>query len=117
MLKSAQPTFPHHLLFPPAFYILVIIIIPATHVAIALHSSKQSPKAPLLLPFSTPSPFSRRDLVIKTALSKLRLKKASRVFVADGRELLKQQDWEDVLKDDVVFLVSAGEEYVGTKKK
>lgn len=54
---------------------------------------------------------------MKTALSKLRLKKASRVFVAGGRELLEQQDWEDVLKDDVVFLVSAGEEYVGTKKK
>lgn len=93
---------------------------PATRVTIALNS-KQSQRAPLLLPSSTPSnpssPFSCRDLVIKTALSKLRLKKASRVFVAGGRELLEQKDWEDVLKDDVVFLVSAGEEYVGAKKE
>lgn len=93
---------------------------PATRVTIALNS-KQSQKAPLLVPSSTPSNltdhFSCRDLVIKTALTKLRLKKASRIFVAGGRELLEQQDWEDVLKNDVVFLVSAGEEYVGAKKE
>lgn len=47
----------------------------------------------------------------------MRLKKASRVFVAGGRELIEQQDWEDVLKDDVVLLVSAGEEYVGAKEE
>lgn len=93
---------------------------PATRVNIALNS-KQSQKAPLLIPSSTSfnpsSPISCRDFVIKAAQSKLRLKKASRIFVAGGRELLEQQDWEDVLKNDVLFLVSAGEEYVGAKKK
>lgn len=93
---------------------------PATRVTIALNS-KQSQQAPVLLPSSAPSnpssPSSCRALVIKTARSKLRLKKASRIFVQGGRELVEQQDWEDVLKDDVLFLVSAGEEYVGTKKE
>lgn len=93
---------------------------PTTRVTVALNS-KQSQKVPLLIPLSTTSnptsPFSCREFVIKAAVSKLRLKKASRVFVAGGRELLEQQDWEDVLKNDVVFLVSAGEEYVGTKKE
>lgn len=95
-------------------------IMPATRVTVALNS-KQSQKAPLLIPSSVSldpnSPASCRDLVIKTAQSKLRLKKASRIFVAGGRELLLLQDWEYVLKDDVVLLVSAGEEYVGAKNE
>lgn len=93
---------------------------PATRVTIVLNS-KQSQKAPLLIPSSTSldpaSSSSCQDLVIKTAQSKLRLKKANRIYVAGGRELKGKKDWEDVLKDDVVFLVSAGEEYVGSKKQ
>lgn len=91
---------------------------PATRVTIA-SNSKQSQKAPLLISASTS--FEPRDspsccsLVIKTAQSKLRLKKASRVFVHGGRELTQEEDWKEVLKDDVVLLVSAGEEYIGAR--
>ncbi|KAL6718066.1 hypothetical protein ACLMJK_004151 [Lecanora helva] len=93
---------------------------PATRVTVA-SNTKQSQKAPLLIPSTasadpcvTPSCFS---FVIKTAQTKLRLKRASRVFVHGGRELIKAQDWVDVLKDDATFLVSTGEEYVGSKKE
>lgn len=94
---------------------------PATRVTVASNSN-QSLKAPLLIPPSTsldphasPSCYS---LVIKTAQAKLRLKKASRIFeLRGGRELTQQRDWEEVLKDDVTLLVSAGEEYVGLKKE
>lgn len=92
---------------------------PATRVTVA-SNSKQSQKAPLLIPSSTsfdpassPSCYS---LVIKTAQSKLRLKKASRIFVYGGRELICQKDWEAELKEDATLLVSAGEEYVGSRK-
>ena len=91
---------------------------PATRVTVA-SNSKQSQKAPLLIPSSTSldpaSCPSCHSLVIKTAQSKLRLKKASRIFVHGGRELTGHKDWEDVLKDDVVLLVSAGEDYVGSR--
>lgn len=92
----------------------------ATRVTVALNS-KQSQKAPIVIPSSTnldpASTSSCRDLVIKTAQSKLRLKRATRIFAAGGRELKVKQDWETVLTDDVVLLVSAGEEYVGSKKE
>ena len=93
---------------------------PATRVTVASNSN-QSQKTPLLIPASasldprsSPSCYS---LVVKTALSKLRLKKAKRVFVHGGQELTAQQDWEQLLKDDVVLLVSVGEEYVGSRKE
>lgn len=93
---------------------------PATRVTVALNS-KQSQKAPIIIPSSAnldpASTSSCRDLVIKTAQSKLRLKKATRIFAAGGRELKAKKDWEGVLTDDVVLLVSAGEEYVGSKKE
>ncbi|CAD6569832.1 MAG: hypothetical protein ASARMPREDX12_003088 [Alectoria sarmentosa] len=47
--------------------------------------------------------------------SKLRLKKARRIFV-HGKELISQKDWVQILKDDVILLVSIGEEYVGSRK-
>ena len=92
---------------------------PATRVTVA-SNSKQSQKTPLLIPPSTSlnpnvSP-SCSSLIIKTAQAKLRLKKASRIFVHGGRELTHDQDWKDVLKNDVTFLVSCGEEYVGLKQ-
>lgn len=94
---------------------------PTTRVTVALNS-KQSQRAPLLVPASTPldptSSSSVKSLVFKAAQSKLRLKKPSRVYVAGtGRELLNEEDWQESLKDDVVLLVSAGEEYVGLRKE
>jgi hypothetical protein len=94
---------------------------PAIRVTIALNA-KQSQKAPLLIPASIsadPSPeISIRALVIKTAQSKLRLKKPSRIFAGQtGHELLSKEDWKSNIKDDVVLLVSAGEDYVGVKRE
>ncbi len=93
---------------------------PATRVTVASNSN-QSQKTPLLIPASasldpnaSPSCYS---LVIKTAQSKLRLKKAQRVFVHGGQELTGQRDWEQLLKNDLVLLVSIGEEYVGSRKE
>lgn len=91
---------------------------PATRVTVA-SNAKQSQKAPLLVPSSTSfdptSHVSARSLVIKTAQSKLRLKKASRVFISGGKELTTEDDWKAALKDDVLLLVSAGEDYVGSR--
>lgn len=91
---------------------------PSTRITIALNS-KQSQKAPLIIPsspsFDPNSPSSCQSLVIKNAQSKLRLRKASRVFVSGGRELIEPKDWQDVLENDVLFLVSAGEDFVGLK--
>ncbi|KAI9827455.1 MAG: hypothetical protein M1832_004804 [Thelocarpon impressellum] len=85
----------------------------ATRVTLALNA-RQSQKTPLLLPKSTADP---RTLILKASHSKLRLKKGSRIFEAGtGREVLGEDDWRGVLRDDVVLLVSAGEEYVGVKK-
>ena len=94
---------------------------PAIRVTLA-SNSKQSQKSPLLISTSTPFDPTRDDscraVVIKAAQSKLRLKKASRIFVAKtGRELLVEQDWKDSLRDDVVLLISIGEDYVGAKKE
>ena len=94
---------------------------PTTRITVALNS-KQSAKAPLLISSSTPydpnTASSCRSLVIKTAQSKLRLKKVSRIFVAKtGEELESEDDWKRALRDDVVLLVSAGEDYVGAKKE
>lgn len=93
---------------------------PATRVTVASNSN-QSHRTPLIIPASTsldpissPSCYS---LVIKTAQSKLRLKKAQRVFVSGGQELTGPEDWGRFLKDDVVLLVSIGEEYVGSRKE
>ena len=95
-------------------------IMPSTRVTIASNSN-QSQKTPLLIPaYASPDPNSFSScysLVIKTAQSKLRLKKARRVFVHGGQELISQEDWEQILKDDVVLLVSIGEGYVGSRKE
>jgi hypothetical protein len=92
----------------------------ATRVTIALNA-KQSQKAPLLIPASASADpaasASIRALVIKTAQSKLRLKKASRVYAGrTGHELLSEEDWTNNTKDDCVLLVSSGEDYVGIKR-
>ena len=96
------------------------IIMPATRVTLTSNTN-QSQKTLLLIPASasldpnsSPSCYS---YVIKAAQSKLRLKKALRVFVLGGQELTSQKDWKQVLKDDVVLLVSIGEEYVGSRKE
>ena len=91
---------------------------PSTRVTVA-SNAKQSQKAPLIIPSSTScdptSPVSFRSLVIKIAQSKLRLKKACRVFIAGGKELVSEEDWKAALKDDVLLLVSAAEDYVGSR--
>jgi hypothetical protein len=94
---------------------------PATRVTLALNA-KQTQKAPLLIPASaTADPAaasSIRALVFKSAQSKLRLKKPSRIYLGGtGQELLSEEDWKRNIKDDVVLLVSAGEEFVGVKKE
>ena len=84
-------------------------------------NSNQSHKTPLIIPASTSldpnSSPSCCSLVIKTAQSKLRLKKARRIFVRGGQELTGTENWGNVLRDDVVLLVSIGEEYVGSRKE
>lgn len=92
---------------------------PSTRITVSLNSNRTS-KAPLLLPtpiFSSTS--SERNTlqtaVFKCAQTKLRLKKPVRIYVPGGKEIVSEQDWQDVLCDDVVLLVSAGEEYVGKK--
>ena len=90
---------------------------PATRITIASNSN-QSSKAPLLIPASATSPTAIKDLVIKTATSKLRIKKPTRVFAAkSGEELLTDEDWAKNLSNDVTLLVSAGEEYVGLRRE
>ncbi|KNG51321.1 release factor h-coupled family protein [Stemphylium lycopersici] len=93
---------------------------PATRITVA-SNAKQSQKAPTIIPASASTdpaaPSSIRALVFKTAQTKLRLKKPTRVFVArTGKELLSEEDWKVNIKDDVVLLISAGEDYVGAKK-
>jgi hypothetical protein len=92
-----------------------------TRLTIALNA-KQSQKAPLLVPTSASADpvasTSIRALVFKAVQSKLRLKKPSRVYVGKtGKELLTEEDWRNNIKDDVVLLISAGEEYVGVKRE
>ncbi|KAF2632060.1 hypothetical protein BU25DRAFT_454430 [Macroventuria anomochaeta] len=74
----------------------------AMRVTIA-NNAKQSQRAPLLVPAS--------------AASRLKLKKPSRVFVKQpGQELVNEEHWKTNIKNDIVLLVSAGEEYVSVKK-
>ncbi|KAF2463183.1 release factor H-coupled R [Lindgomyces ingoldianus] len=94
---------------------------PATRVTVALNA-KQSQKAPLLIPTSAShdpsSAASICSLVFKTAQSKLRLRKPSRVYVAGtGQELITSDDWKSVIRDDLTLLVSAGEMYIGMRKE
>lgn len=87
------------------------------------NNAKQSQKAPLLLPTSASnSPAaadSMRSLVFKAAQSKLKLKKPTRVFMKEtGQELVHEDHWNSsVIKNDVILLVSAGEDYIGVKKE
>jgi hypothetical protein len=94
---------------------------PSVRVTVSLNTN-QTLKTPLLIPtgFSlNPSEAkSAHSFVVKTAAAKLRLKKVQRIFVArDGKELLTEADWKVALKNDAVLLVSAGEDYVGSKRE
>ncbi|KAH7414472.1 tRNA-splicing ligase [Phaeosphaeria sp. MPI-PUGE-AT-0046c] len=94
---------------------------PATRLTIACNA-KQSTKAPVLIPVSAAhNPVASTSvcaLVLKTAQSKLRVKKPTRIFVAGtGKELLSEEDWKNSIKDDVVLLISAGEDFVGVKRE
>ena len=94
---------------------------PATRLTIAANA-KQSTKAPILVPASAAhdptASNSIRASVFKTAQFKLRVKKPTRIFVGGtGYELLTEEDWKSNIKDDAVLLISAGEEFVGVKRK
>ncbi|KAH7388711.1 tRNA-splicing ligase RtcB-domain-containing protein [Pyrenochaeta sp. MPI-SDFR-AT-0127] len=93
---------------------------PVIRITVALNA-KQSQRAPLLIPISATSDpaaaNSIQSLVFKTAQSKFRLKKPTRVYLGNtGQELLTEEEWKTNIKDDVVLLISAGEEYVGKKR-
>lgn len=99
------------------------VTMPSTRITVALNSN-QTLRAPLLIPDSAPTdptqPNSIRALVFKTAQSKLRIKKPTRVFRAgSGKELTAEEDWRRCCagKDDITVLVSKGEEYVGLKRE
>lgn len=89
---------------------------PATiRVTVALNSN-QSRKAPLVLNVAH-APKTKFNLVFKTAQSKLRLKKPTRIFVEGGKELKPNtgsNDWK--FGNETTLLVSAGEDFVGVKK-
>lgn len=96
---------------------------PSLRITVALNSN-QSTKTPLLIPPNTPlNPSATKScysLVLTTAKSKLRLKskKPARVFVqGTGEELLDEEHWKRALENDIVLLVSGGEEYVGLRKE
>lgn len=94
---------------------------PTTRLTVALNTNR-SQQAPLLVPASAlvdPAvATSIRALVFKTAQSKFRLKKPSRIFVGkSGHELITEEDWKSNIKDDALLLVSAGEEFVGVKRE
>ena len=85
-------------------------------------NAKQSKKAPVIIPASASpdpaAPSSIRALVLKTAQLKLRIKKPARVFLdRTGRELLTEKDWKTSIQNDVVLLISSGEEYVGVRRE
>ena len=96
---------------------------PSIRLTVALNSN-QSTKTPLLIPSDTPldpsAPKSCYSLVLTAAKSKLRLKskKPARVFVqGTGEELLDEERWKVALQNDIVLLVSGGEEYIGLRKE
>lgn len=92
----------------------------ATRVTVA-NNARQSQRAPLLIPgFAATDPTAPRSiqsLVFKAAQSKLKLKKPYRVFVKQtGLELVSDEDWQKNIKNDVLLLVSSGEDYMGAGK-
>lgn len=91
---------------------------PSLRITIA-SNAKQSSKSVLLIPASTSfdpdTSSSCRTLILASAKTKLRLKKPTRIFIRGGKELLSEEDWTNVLKDDATLLVSSGEEYVGAR--
>ncbi|OAK98985.1 release factor H-coupled R [Phaeosphaeriaceae sp. SRC1lsM3a] len=94
---------------------------PATRLTIACNAN-QSTKAPVIIPASAihdpVASNSIRALVLKTAQAKLRVKKPTRIFISrTGEELLSEEDWSNNVKDDIVLLISAGEDFVGVKRE
>ncbi|KAL7276716.1 hypothetical protein RUND412_000297 [Rhizina undulata] len=81
---------------------------PPTRVTLASNAS-QTTKTVLLLPPGADA-FSS---LLSSAKSKLRLKKPTRIFLQGGQELQDSSQIRAVLKDDIILLVSSGEEYVG----
>ncbi|KAH7027066.1 tRNA-splicing ligase RtcB-domain-containing protein [Macrophomina phaseolina] len=99
---------------------------PSTRLTVALNANRNTKTVLLLLPTASPAdltaPTSIRSQVLKSAQTKLRLKVKKttppRFFAArTGAELLTTADWARACTaDDAVILVSAGEDFVGTRK-
>ncbi|KAF2019018.1 hypothetical protein BU24DRAFT_340829 [Aaosphaeria arxii CBS 175.79] len=95
---------------------------PSTRLTLTLNTNRTT-KCPLLIPSDLLLPTSSltplRNLVLKTATSKLRLKKPTRIFdVLTGKELLTFEDWTTALRDpDNTLAISAGEDFVGVPRK
>lgn len=92
----------------------------AVRVTISLNTN-QTRRTPLLVPIlastGPTAPVVIRSLVFKTAQTKLRLNKPTRIFIArTGEELLTEVDWSRNFRNDVILLVSAGEDYVGVNE-
>ena len=91
---------------------------PSMRVTVASNVN-QTLRKPVLLPLSAVTdPKSKSSYLshtLKAAKDKLNLKKPTRVFVYGGQELVDQEDWESRLRNDVVLLVSTGEDYVGNR--
>ncbi|KAK1915452.1 hypothetical protein P3342_003262 [Pyrenophora teres f. teres] len=101
--------------------LLLDLTMPAIRLTVASNTN-QSEKAPIVIPAcASPdpaAPSSIQTLVLKTAQSKLRMKKPIRVFVGrTGQELLTEKDWKTCIANDLVLLVSSGEEFVGIKRE
>ena len=90
---------------------------PSIRVTVSLNTNRTI-RAPLLVPtpdFSSTSAYSRtlQGAVFQCAQTKLRLKKPTKIYAHGGKVLVSEQDWHDVLHNDAILLVSAGEEYIG----
>ena len=82
-----------------------------------INPKKRSPSSPQTRPvIQTPT---HRVVISKIAQSKLLICRPRRVFLRGGRELEAANDWEEALegKAEIVVLVSAGEDYVGSRDK
>ncbi|KAI8847079.1 hypothetical protein BC829DRAFT_397140 [Chytridium lagenaria] len=55
-----------------------------------------------------------RQTLLTTAKNKLRIKKPSRVFLGDGKEVMTDGELMEGIKDDCTILISSGEDFIGS---
>ena len=83
---------------------------PSTRLTLACNA-QQTQRKVVLVDLSNPS--TAFDALLDLGKTKLRLKKASRLYASDGTELIRGQPY--LLDNDALILISAGEEFVGNK--